>query len=140
MRLGRVNSITEWKSTNNYKDFAKHYQKIRFGQIKLGLAKRSIRHGKFGIRRPEKLMDELLKEITKLKPVKSDSTSLSRYATTILGFVNNMDQNGCPVTNAKEAPFVMSQCLSKLDTKDNIEFGREMHSIEKQENVLSLLD
>ena len=87
-----------------------------------------------------KLMDGLLKEITNLKPIKSDSTSLSRYAATILGFVNNMEQIGCEVTNAKEAPFVMSQLLSKLDPKDNIEFGREMHRIEKEENVLNLLD
>ena len=78
-------------------------------------------------------MDGLLKEITNLKPVKSDSISLSRYAATILGFVNNMEQIGCAVTNAKEAPFVMSQLLSKLDAKDNIEFGREMHRIEKEE-------
>ena len=87
-----------------------------------------------------KLMDRLLREITNLKPVKSDSTSLSRYAATILGFVNNMEQIGCEVTNAKEAPFVMSQLLSKLDAKDNIEFGREMHRFEKEENVLNLLD
>ena len=87
-----------------------------------------------------KLMDGLLKEITNLKLIKSDSTSLSRYAATILGFVNNMEQIGCEVTNAKEAPFVMSQLLSKLDPKDNIEFGREMHRIEKEENVLNLLD
>ena len=59
----------------------------------------------FGDKR--KLMDELLKEINSLKPVKSDSASLSRYAATILGFVNNMEQNGCAVTNASEAPFVM---------------------------------
>ena len=85
-------------------------------------------------------MDELLKEITNLKPVKSDSTSLSRYAATILGFVNNMEQNGCAVTNASEAPFVMSQLLSKLDAKDNVEFGREMHRIKKEENVLNLID
>ena len=51
-----------------------------------------------------------------------------------------MEQIGCEVTNAKEAPFVMSQLLSKLDPKDNIEFGREMHRIEKEENVLNLLD
>ena len=87
-----------------------------------------------------KLMDGLLKEITNLKPIKSDSFSLSRYAATIVGFVNNMEQIGCEVTKAKEAPFVMSQLLSKLDAKDNIEFGREMHRVEKEENVLNLLD
>ena len=43
---------TGWESTNrtktsNYKDCGKRCQKIRFGQIKLGLEKRSIRHGKF---------------------------------------------------------------------------------------------
>jgi len=81
----------------------------------------------FGDKR--KLMDELLKEINSLKPIKSDSASLSRYAATILGFVNNMEQNGCAVTNASEAPFVMSQLLSKLDAKDNVEFDREMHRI-----------
>ena len=85
-------------------------------------------------------MDELLKEIINLKPVKSDSTSLSRYAATILGFVNNMEQNGCAVTNASEAPFVMSKLLSKFDAKDNVEFGREIHRIKKEENVLNLID
>ena len=87
-----------------------------------------------------KLMDDLLKEITNLKPVKRDSTSLSRYAAMILGFVNNMEQNGCEVTNANEAPFVMSQLLSKLAPKDNIEFGREMNRIGKEENVPNLLE
>ena len=54
-------------------------------------------------------MDGLLKEIINLKPIKSDSTSLSRYAATILGFVNNMEQIGCEVTNAKDHPL---SCLS----------------------------
>jgi len=87
-----------------------------------------------------KLMDDLLKEITNLKPVKRDSTSLSRYAAMILGFVNNMEQNGCEVTNANEAPFVMSQLLSKLAPKDNIEIGKEMNRIGKEENVPNLLE
>ena len=73
-----------------------------------------ILDNEFGDQR--KLMDELFKEIT--KPVKSDSSSLSRNAATILGFVNNMEQNGCTVTNASQALFVMSQLLSKLDAKD----------------------
>ena len=51
-----------------------------------------------------------------------------------------MEQNGCAVTNANEAPFVKSQLLSNLDTKDNIEFGRELQRIEKEENVLILID
>ena len=138
MRIGKVNSIIGWKSTNktktsNYKEFRERYQKTRFGQIKSGLAKRaiSIRHGKFWDQR--KLRNGLLKEITNLKPVKSYSTSISRYAATILGFVNNMEQIGCAVTNAKEAPFVMSQLLSKLD-------ACEMHCVEREEYVLNLLD
>ena len=110
-------------------------QKTRFGQIKSGL---SIRHGKFWDQR--KLMNGMLKEITSLKPAKSYSTSISRYAATIFGFVNNMEQIGCAVTNAKGAPFVMSQLLAKVDAKDNIEFGREMHCVEKEEDVLNLLD
>ena len=84
-------------------------------------------------------MDGLLKEITNLKSVMRDSTSLSRYATTILGFINNMEQICCAVINANKAPFVMSQLVSKLDAKDNIKFGCEMHRIEKEGNVLNLL-
>ena len=87
-----------------------------------------------------KLMDTLLNEITNLKPVKSDSFSLSRYASRIQSFVNNMEQNGCPVTSSSEAPFVMSQLLSKLDDKDSVEFGREMQRNGKGENVSNLID
>ena len=51
-----------------------------------------------------------------------------------------MEQNGCAVTSTSEAPFVMSQLLSKLDASDNIEFGREMLRMGKEENVLNLID
>ena len=51
-----------------------------------------------------------------------------------------MEQNGCTVTSTSEAPFVMSQLLSKLDASDNIEFGREMLRMGKEENVLNLID
>lgn len=34
----------------------------------------------------------------------------------------------------------MFQLFLKLDVKDNIEFGCEMYCIEKEENVLNLLD
>lgn len=93
---------------------------------------------KFGDQR--KLMDTLLAEITNLKPLKCDSKSLSRYAARTLGFVNNMEQNGCEVTSASEAPFAMSQLSSKLDPKDNIDFGWEMQCMENEENVLNLID
>ena len=51
-----------------------------------------------------------------------------------------MEQNGCAVTSTSEAPFVMSQLLSKLDASDNIEFGREMLRMGKEENVSNLID
>ena len=51
-----------------------------------------------------------------------------------------MEQNGCAVKSTSEAPFVMSQLLSKLDASDNIEIGREMLRMEKEENVLNLID
>ena len=57
-------------------------KKNRFGRIKSDPAKRSNRHGKFLT--PNSEMDELLKESTDLKPVKSDSKSLSRYSATIM--------------------------------------------------------
>ena len=87
-----------------------------------------------------KLMDTVLNIITNLKPIKNDSNLLSRYAARILSFVNNMEQNGCSVTSTSEAPFVMSQLLSKLDASDNIEFGSEMLHMGKEENVLNLID
>ena len=76
-------------------------------------------------------MDTLLNEITNLKPIKNDSTLLSRNAARILSFVNNMEQNSCSVTSTLEAP---------LDASNNIEFGREMIRMVKEENVLNLID
>ncbi|CAH3191497.1 unnamed protein product [Porites evermanni] len=87
-----------------------------------------------------KLTDTLLNKIANLKPIKDDSNSLSRYAARTLSFVNNMEQNGCAVTSTSEAPFVMSQFLSKLDANDYIEFGREMLRMGKEENALNLID
>ena len=85
-------------------------------------------------------MDDILKDITSLKPIKSDSKSLSRYAAKILSFCNNMKLNGCNVYDSVEAPFVMSQLLSKLECEDNIEFGREMERAKKAENVANLIE
>ena len=85
-------------------------------------------------------MDILLNEIINLKSMKNDWNSLQRYGARIKSFVNNMEQNGCAVTSTSEAPFVMSQLLSKLDSSDNIEFGCEMLRIGKEESVLNLID
>lgn len=87
-----------------------------------------------------KLMDELLADINNHKPVRRDSKSLSRYAAVITTFINDMEDNGCLVTSSSEAPFVMSQLLSKLDLKDNTEFGREMYRERKDENVSNLIE
>ncbi|KAK3752266.1 hypothetical protein QZH41_002643 [Actinostola sp. cb2023] len=51
-----------------------------------------------------------------------------------------MEDNGCSVNNASESPFFMSQLLSKLDSRDNVDFGREMKRQSKEENVENLLD
>ena len=80
-----------------------------------------------------KLMDELLAEINNLKQVKRDTKSLARYATTISVYVNDIKNNGCSVSEASEAPFFMSQLLSKLDPRDNTNFGREMQRAGKEE-------
>ena len=85
-------------------------------------------------------MDILLNEIINLKSMKNDWNSLQRYGARIKSFVNKMEQNGCAVTSTSEAPFVMSQLLSKLDSSDNIEFGCEMLRIGKEESVLNLID
>ena len=84
-------------------------------------------------------MDEILKDITNIKPVRSDAKSLARFAAKILSFANNMEQNGCSVTDSAEAPFIMSQLLSKLDGADNVEFGREMVRAHKVENIKNLI-
>lgn len=84
-------------------------------------------------------MGELLAEMNNVKHVKRDSKSLTRYATTISVFVNDMEDNGCTVLEASEAPFFMSQLLSKLDPRDNTNFGREMQRTGKEENVSNLV-
>ena len=81
-----------------------------------------------------KLMDELLMGINNLKPVKRDSKSLAHYASLITGYVNDMEDNACPVSSSSEAPFFMSQLLSKLSPGDNSAFGREMKRDKKEEN------
>ena len=86
-----------------------------------------------------KMMDELLGRINNQKSVRGDSKSLTRYATQIAGYVNDMEDNDCSVTSSSEAPFFMSQLLSKLDPRDNAEFGREMKRNKKQENVSNLV-
>lgn len=82
-----------------------------------------------------KLMDELLPEMNNLKHVKRDSMSLTRYAMTISVFVNDMEDSGCTVLEVSEALFFMSQLLSKLDPRDNTNFGRAMQRAGKEENV-----
>ena len=86
-----------------------------------------------------KLMDELLSEINNLRPVKGDSKSFTHFATTIACYVNDMEDNGCPVLESSEAPFLMSQLLSKLDPKDNSDFGREMKREGNEETVSNLI-
>ena len=42
-------------------------------------------------------MDELLAESDDYGTVKGNSTSLGRFATSVLVFVSDMEDNGCPV-------------------------------------------
>ena len=86
-----------------------------------------------------KLMDELLSEINNLKPVRRDSKSFTHFATTVSCYVNDMEDSGCPVLESSEAPFLMSQLLSKLDPNDNSHCGREMKREGKEENVSNLI-
>ena len=86
-----------------------------------------------------KLMDELLARINNLKSVRGYSKSLTRYATQVAGYVNDMEDNDCIVTSSSEAPFFMSQLLSKLDPRDNADFGREMKRNRQEENVSNLI-
>ena len=85
-------------------------------------------------------MDELHTEINNLKAVKRDSKSLTHFATTIACYVSDMEDNiGCPVLESVEAPFLMSQLLSKLDPSDNSDFGREMKREGKEETASNLI-
>ena len=54
-------------------------------------------------------------------------------------FVSNMEDNGCSVQYASETPFFISRLFSKLEPKDNADFGREMEREEKEENVGNLI-
>ncbi len=84
-------------------------------------------------------MDELFARISNQKSIKSDSKSLTRYAAQISGYVNDMEDNDYSVRSASEAPFFMSQLLSKLDSRDNAEFGREMKSRKEEETIPNLI-
>ena len=86
-----------------------------------------------------KMMDELFAKINHQRPVKGNKKSLTRYAMQIAHYVNDMEDNDCPVTSSSEAPFFMSQLLSKLDPKDNAEFGREMKRNKKEETIPNLI-
>ena len=50
-----------------------------------------------------------------------------------------MEDNGYPVLEFAEAPFFISQILTKLDTKDNSDFGSEMKREENEETVSNLI-
>ena len=78
-------------------------------------------------------MDALLAEINNLKQVKQDSKSLAHYSMlTISIYVSDVTDNGCIV-------FFMSQLLSKLDPRDNTNFGRKMQRAGKEESVSNLI-
>ena len=61
-----------------------------------------------------KLMDELLSQINNLRPVKGDSKSFTHFATTIACYVNDTEDNECPVLESSEAPFLMCQLCPNL--------------------------
>ena len=50
-----------------------------------------------------------------------------------------MEDNGCRVLESTEAPFFMSQLLSKLDSNNKSDFGREMKEEGKEETVRNLM-
>ena len=77
----------------------------------------------------QKLMDKLLAEMNNLKHVKRDSKSITHYATTISAFAALCWRH----------QKLRSQLLSKLDTRDNTNFGREMQRAGKEENVSNLV-
>ena len=84
-------------------------------------------------------MDELHTNINNFKAIKRDYKSLKHFATTIACYVSVMDDNiGCPVLESVEAPFLMFQLLSKLDSIDNSDFGREIKGEGKEETVVNL--
>ena len=87
-----------------------------------------------------KLMYTLLNEITNLRPVKSDSFSLSHYATRIQSFIKKHGTKQLSCIKFLRGSIVMSQLLSKLDGKHSVEFGHEMQRTGKVEHVSNLID
>ena len=57
----------------------------------------------------------------------------------ILVFVREMEDNGCAVQEASQAPLFMSTRLSKLEPKDNGDFAKEMQREKKGENFANLV-
>jgi len=50
-----------------------------------------------------KLMDELPSEINNLRLVRGDSKSYTHFTTTIACYVNDMEDNGCPVLESSRS-------------------------------------
>ena len=63
----------------------------------------------------------------------------ARYTFQPLWVSDIMEHNGCSVLEASEAPFFMSQLLSKLDPRDNTNFEQQMQTTSKEENVSNLI-
>ena len=125
---------TAWQNmdktrTSSFKDSEKRCLKASSGQIKSRPVKTLTKPGK-SLKLNLQMSENLWTNVHK---------SLTRYATTISVFVNDMENNGCTVLEASEAPFFMSQLLSKLDPRDNTNFGREMQRTGKEENVSNLV-
>ena len=127
--------------TSNCSDYARHYQNTFFGLIKSNTVNQLHKLGEFWIINLviKELIDEILKDITILKPIRSEAKSLTGFNAKILTFANNMEENGGLITQSAEAPFIMSELLSKLLGADNIEFGREMVRAHEVENITNLI-
>lgn len=64
-----------------------------------------------GFANKRKPMDEFLAKINNYGALRGDSKSLACYATTVSRSVSAMEDNGCCVQEASEAPFFMSRSV-----------------------------
>ena len=137
---GSRKSYTTWKNEFNYwmkkykQDNDEQLQRLRNALPKNSFRTDQVRPSttieqgwkildtEFGDQR--KLMDELVER----NQYKSQTSKKGFNITSVRSHNSWICEQygtkpGCAVTNASEAPFVVSQLLSKLDAKDNVEFA-----------------
>ena len=83
----------------------------------------------------KKRMDLFLAEINNYGVVRSDPKSLARYVTSIYVYLSDMEDNGCPVEEASEAPFFIFQGFCPTWIRGTIQSSAERCNVKRKKKT-----